>query len=388
MKAIGLYKYLPIEDPQSLVDLDIPHPNTATTGHDLLVAIKAISVNPVDTKVRRGLIPTPPTITEENKNTPRILGWDAAGEVVEAGSNCALFKKGDAVYYAGSISRPLGTNCEFHLVDERIVGRKPKSLSFEEAAAMPLTTITAWEALYDRLSLHPNVMTGKTSRTSQPPNNNRSHNESSYILIIGGAGGVGSIATQLAKNLVNQPAFSSSSSISSSSSRRIAINVIVTASRTESVDWCKGMGADYVVNHHKDLKSQIKELIGIDYVDYILCLNDTDGHFESMKQLVAPQGKICSIVETKSPVDLGGILQQKSATFVWELMFTRSLFQTPDMITQHQLLNTVADLIDSNKIKTTLTEVLSPINAENLRKAHRKLESGDDRKDCFIWILN
>ena len=388
MKAIGLYKYLPIEDPQSLVDLDIPHPNTATTGHDLLVAIKAISVNPVDTKVRRGLIPTPPTITEENKNTPRILGWDAAGEVVEAGSDCALFKKGDAVYYAGSISRPLGTNCEFHLVDERIVGRKPKSLSFEEAAAMPLTTITAWEALYDRLSLHPNVMTGKTSRTSQPPNNNRSHNESSYILIIGGAGGVGSIATQLAKNLVNQPAFSSSSSISSSSSRRIAINVIVTASRTESVDWCKGMGADYVVNHHKDLKSQIKELIGIDYVDYILCLNDTDGHFESMKQLVAPQGKICSIVETKSPVDLGGILQQKSATFVWELMFTRSLFQTPDMMAQHQLLNTVADLIDSNKIKTTLTEVLSPINAENLRKAHRKLESGDDRKDCFIWILN
>ena len=388
MKAIGLYKYLPIEDPQSLVDLDIPHPNTATTGHDLLVAIKAISVNPVDTKVRRGLIPTPPTITEENKNTPRILGWDAAGEVVEAGSDCALFKKGDAVYYAGSISRPLGTNCEFHLVDERIVGRKPKSLSFEEAAAMPLTTITAWEALYDRLSLHPNVMTGKTSRTSQPPNNNRSHNESSYILIIGGAGGVGSIATQLAKNLVNQPAFSSSSSISSSSSRRIGINVIVTASRTESVDWCKGMGADYVGNHHKDLKSQIKELIGIDYVDYILCLNDTDGHFESMKQLVAPQGKICSIVETKSPVDLGGILQQKSATFVWELMFTRSLFQTPDMIAQHQLLNTVADLIDSNKIKTTLTEVLSPINAENLRKAHRKLESGDDRKDCFIWILN
>ena len=144
MKAVGLYKYLPIEDPQSLVDLDIPQPNTDTTGHDILVAIKAISVNPVDTKVRRGLIPTPPTITEENENTPRILGWDAAGEVVEAGSDCTLFKKGDTVYYAGSISRPLGTNCEFHLVDERIVGRKPKSLSFEEAAAMPLTTITAW----------------------------------------------------------------------------------------------------------------------------------------------------------------------------------------------------------------------------------------------------
>jgi NADPH2:quinone reductase len=379
MKAVGLYKYLPIEDPQSLVDLDIPQPNTDTTGHDLLVAIKAISVNPVDTKVRRGLIPPPPTITKENKNTPRILGWDAAGEVVEAGSDCTLFKKGDTVYYAGSISRPLGTNCEFHVVDERIVGRKPKSLSFEEAAAMPLTTITAWEALYDRLSLHPNIMRGKTSSPSQPPNNNRSHDVSPYILIIGGAGGVGSIATQLAKNLVNQPAFSSSSSISSSSSSsspHARINVIATASRTKSVEWCKKMGADYVINHHKDLKSQIKKLIGIDYVDYILCLNNTNGHFESMKQLVAPQGKICSIVETKAAVDLGGILQQKSATFVWELMFTRSLFQTLDMIEQHHLLNTVAELIDSKKIKTTLTEVLSPINAENLRKAHRKLESG------------
>src|SRR5919199_775193 len=212
MKAVGLYKYLPIEDPQSLVDLDIPQPNHPITGHDLLVAIKAISVNPVDTKVRKGLIPSPPSTesTEKNKDTPCILGWDAAGEVVEAGSDCTLFKKGDAVYYAGSISRPLGTNCEFHLVDERIVGRKPKLLSFEEAAAMPLTTITAWEALYDRLSLHPNVMTGKTSSTSQPPNNNRSHDKSSYILIIGGAGGVGSIATQLAKNLlVNQSANSS-----------------------------------------------------------------------------------------------------------------------------------------------------------------------------------
>lgn len=379
MKAVGLYKYLPIEDPQSLVDLDIPQPNHPTTGHDLLVAIKAISVNPVDTKVRRGLIPPP--ITEENKNTPRILGWDAAGQVVEAGSDCTLFKRGDAVYYAGSISRPLGTNCEFHLVDERIVGRKPKSLSFEEAAAMPLTTITAWEALYDRLSLNQDTIRGKTAATSQPTmptdavdNNKRRNHHQSSILIIGGAGGVGSIAIQLAKNLVNQSALSSSSTVSSSS--HSGINVIATASRSESVEWCKRMGADYVINHHKDLKSQIKEVVGIDYTDYILCLNDTDSYFESMKQLVAPQGKICSIVETKAPVDLGGLLQQKSAMFVWELMFTRSLFQTPDMIAQHHLLNTVADLIDNKKIKTTLTYVLSPINAENLRKAHRKLESG------------
>jgi NADPH2:quinone reductase len=154
------------------------------------------------------------------------------------------------------------------------------------------------------------------------------------------------------------------------------INVITTASRNESVEWCKRMGADYVINHHSDLKSQIKKAVGIDYADYILCLNNTDGQFDSMAQLVAPQGKICSIVETKAPVDLGGILRQKSATFVWELMFTRPLFQTRDMIAQHHLLNAVADLIDSKKIKTTLTDQLSPINAENLRKAHKKLESG------------
>lgn len=169
MKAVGLYKYLPIEDPRSLVDLDIRQPNLPASGHDLLVAIKAISVNPVDTKVRRGLIPSSQSIIEQNeKNTPRILGWDAAGEVIEAGSDCTLFKKGDAVYYAGSITRPLGTNCEFHLVDERLVGRKPKSLSFEEAAALPLTTITAWEALYDRLSVYADVVRGKTAANSQP----------------------------------------------------------------------------------------------------------------------------------------------------------------------------------------------------------------------------
>jgi NADPH:quinone reductase-like Zn-dependent oxidoreductase len=380
MKAVGLYKYLPIDDPQSLVDLDIPQPNNPASGHDLLVAIKAISVNPVDTKVRRGLIPI---AVQNEENIPCILGWDAAGEVIEAGSDCKLFKKGDAVYYAGSISRPLGTNCEFHLVDERIVGRKPKSLSFEEAAAMPLTTITAWEALYDRLSLHQGDVRGKTAVTSHPTtptdvlfvSNNKRNEHKSYILIIGGAGGVGSIAIQLAKNLVNQSSFPSSPFMTSSSSFS-GINVIATASRTESVEWCKRMGADFVVDHHKDLKSQIKEVIGIDYVDYILCLNETDGHFEGMKQLVAPQGKICSIVQTKGPVDLGGVLLHKSATFVWELMFTRSLFQTSDMISQHYLLNIVADLIDNNKIKSTLTDVLTPINAENMRKAHKKLESG------------
>ena len=364
MKAVGLYKHLPIEDPQSLVDLDIQE-STHPTGHDLLVNIKAISVNPLDTKVRRGTIP--PT---KNENMPRILGWDAAGEVIAVGSDCRLFDKGDAVYYAGSITRP-GTNCEFHLVDERIVGRKPKSLSFEEAAAIPLTTITAWEALYDRLGLYSDTIKRKTTlpeiSISDNADKNKRHSPSS-ILIIGGAGGVGSITIQLAKNLVNH-----TSSLSTSFP---GINVIATASRSESVEWCKKMGADYVINHHKDLKSQIKEIIGIEYADYILCLNNTDGHFDSMKQLIAPQGKMCSIVETKTPVDMGGILRQKSVTFVWEVMFTRSLFQTYDMIEQHHLLNTVADLIDSKKIKSTITDLLSPINAENLRKAHKKLESG------------
>ena len=313
---------------------------------------------------------------------PRILGWDAAGEVIATGSDCTLCEKGDAVYYAGSITRS-GTNCEFHLVDERIVGRKPKSVSFEEAAAMPLTTITAWEVLYDRLSLYSDTIRKNALpeiSTSNDSDKNKRHSLSS-ILIIGGAGGVGSIAIQLAKNLVNH-----SSSPSSSFS---GINVITTASRSESVEWCKKIGADYVINHHKDLGSQIKELVGIEYTDYILCLNDTDGHFDSMKQLIAPQGKICAIVETKTPIDIGGILRQKSATFVWELMFTRSLFQTYDMIAQHHLLNTVADLIDNKRIKTTLTDLLSPINAENLRKAHKKLESGTyDREDCFIWLLD
>jgi NADPH2:quinone reductase len=364
MKAVGLYKHLPIEDPQSLINLDIQQPEHPT-GRDLLVAIKAISINPLDTKVRRGSIP--PT---KNEKLPRILGWDAAGEVIAAGSDCTLFEKGDAVYYAGSISRP-GTNCEFHLVDERIVGRKPKSLSFEEAAALPLTTITAWESLYDRLSLYSDTIRRKTVLPAISPSNvsdkNKSHSPSS-ILIIGGAGGVGSIVIQLVKNLINH--------LPSSSSLFSGMNVIVTASRNESVEWCKKMGADFVINHHKDLRSQIKELVGVEYIDYILCLNDTDGHFDIMKQLVAPQGKICSIVETKAPVDLGGILRQKSATFVWEVMFTRSLFQTPDMIAQHHLLNTVADLIDNKKIKTTLTDLLSPINAENLRKVHKKMESG------------
>jgi alcohol dehydrogenase len=304
----------------------------------------------------------------QKSDIPTILGWDAAGEITALGSECTLFKEGDAVYYAGNISRP-GANCEFHVVDERIVGRKPKSLSFEEAAAMPLTSITAWEALYERLCIAEDI---SRKHAGSNPNLNSSTNSKRQILptvlIIGGAGGVGSIAIQLAKNIVDNHIGSSHS--------LPKIRVIATASRYESREWCKQMGADYVINHKEDLKSQIEVLPDTEYIDYILCLNNTDGHFESMKQLVAPQGRICSIVETTAPVDLGGMLRQKSATFVWELMFTRSLFQTYDMIAQHQLLNNVASLVDRGKIRTTLNDFLSPINAENLRIAHKKLESG------------
>ena len=228
---------------------------------------------------------------------------------------------------------------------------------------MPLTSVTAWESFYDRLCI-----CADTTRRFSPQEVSYSDSSGNKqilpsILIIGGSGGVGSVAVQLAKNVLGYPV---NHSITLS-----GLNVIATASRNES-----RMGADYVVNYLEDLKSQIKNLLGSEYVDYILCLNNTDGYFEVLKQLIAPQGRICSTVETTTRVDLGGILRQKSATFVWELMFTRSLFQIHDMIAQHHILNTVADLIDSGKIRTTLKDLMSPINAENLRKAHKKLESG------------
>jgi zinc-binding alcohol dehydrogenase family protein len=327
MKAVGLHRYLPIDNPESLLDLQIEKPSAS--GRDLLVRVKAVAVNPVDYKVR-----SPKEKVEEN---PKILGWDVAGIVEEVGPDCKLFKPGDEVYYAGDITRQ-GGNSEFHLVDERIVGEKPKSLSFAQAAALPLTTITAYEALFDRMNI----------RRKQSENQNKT------LLIIGAAGGVGSIAIQLAK--------------------WAGLTVIGTASRPESIDWSKKQGADHTINHFKEFVPQLKQL-GFETVHYILCLNTTDKHWINMTNAIAPQGKICSIVETKGPLDLT-LLKNKSATFVWELMFTRSMFQTEDMIEQHKLLNEVADLVDSKIIKTTLTEHLSPINAENLRKAHTILETG------------
>lgn len=326
MKAVALTRYLPIENPESLVDVVVEKQSAG--GRDLLVKVVAISVNPVDTKVR-----APKDKVEE---VPKILGWDVAGIVEEAGPDCSLFRPGDEVFYAGSIARQ-GGNSEYHLVDERIVGRKPASLNFAEAAALPLTSITAWEALFTRMSI------------SQDP----AANEGKTLLIIGAAGGVGSIAIQLAK--------------------QAGLTVIGTASRSETVDWVKSMGADYTINHHEPLLPQLKA-IGFSSVPYIFCLNALEKHWAGISEAVSPQGVVCAIDDPVSPLNLK-LLKQKSATFVWEFMFTRSLFETEDMIEQHLLLNRVADAVDQQKLKTTLTEVIGPISAENLRKAHKLLES-------------
>jgi zinc-binding alcohol dehydrogenase family protein len=331
MKAIGFYQYLPVEDPQSLVEVEVPTPEPG--GRDLLVRVKAVSVNPVDVKVRSRL--------ETVETEPRIIGWDAAGVVERIGSDVSLFKAGDEVYYAGDITRP-GCNSQYHLVDERIVGRKPTSLSFEQAAAMPLTTITAWEAIFDRLGVE---------RSAPAKQGQRS------ILVIGGAGGVGSIAIQLAKKVAG-------------------CKIIATASRDESAQWCRDNGADEIINHHKPFAEEFKR-IGTDEVDYILCFNSTEMHIQNMADVIRPQGKICTIVETKNsrPVNIN-LFQSKSVGFMWELMFTRSMYNTPDMQAQHDLLNEAGRFLDEGLLKTTMTENYGPLTAENLRKAHGKIETG------------
>ncbi|MFJ5965996.1 zinc-binding alcohol dehydrogenase family protein [Bacillus sp. NPDC093026] len=324
MKAVGLYEYLPIEHEQSLIDQEVEKP--IATGRDVLVKVEAVSVNPVDTKVR--------TSKNQKEEELKILGYDASGIVVEVGEACTLFQPGDHVYYAGDITRQ-GSNSEFQLVDERIIARKPANLSFAEAAAMPLTTITAYEALFDRMHIKRNE-------------------EERTILIIGGAGGVGSIAIQLAK-LTNA-------------------TVVATASRPETRQWCLSLGADYIIDHHQPLLAQLQEK-KIGEVDAILCLNDTDGHFQGMAEAIKPQGTICTIVENQNSLDIQ-LLKNKSAAFVWEFMFTRPMYKTEDMIKQHELLTEASELFEQGKLKHTLTKVLSPVNAANLRQAHQELEKG------------
>ena len=327
MKAVGFYRSLPIEHEESLIDLEIEKPTP--TGRDLLVQVKAVSVNPTDVKAR--------VARKEAEATPQILGRDVAGIVAEVGSECTLFRPGDEVYYAGSNVRP-GGNSEFHLVDERIVGHKPESLNFAQAAALPLTSLTSMEGLFERLGIsrNPAVNQGKT------------------ILIIGAAGGVGSVATQLA-NLVG-------------------LTVIGTASRPETIQWAREHGATYIINHTQAIVPQLKEL-GFPTVDYIFSLNYPERYWDSIVEAIVPQGKICSILPLHHSAKLDTLFS-KSATLAWELMFTRSMFQTPDMIEQHNLLEELTQLVDAGKVKTTLTELLEPINAANLRKAHAKIESG------------
>ncbi len=327
MKAVGLTHYLPIDNENSLLDLEIPKPTAK--GKDLLVQVKAVSVNPVDTKVRAP--------KDQVESEPRILGWDAAGIVVEVGEAVIEFQPGDEVYYAGDITRP-GSNSEFQLVDARIVGRKPKNLDFANAAALPLTGITAWEALFERLNID---KTGTDAGKS--------------ILIINGAGGVGSIAIQLAKKLAK-------------------LNVIATASRSETTAWCQKLGADQVVNHRNNLADEI-EKIGYQNVDYILCLNDTDGHWQAMTKAIKPQGTICSIVGNKQPLEMD-TLKSKSVGMVWEFMFTRSMYQTKDMAEQSNLLNSLSKAIEDDVIISTCRDVVKPIDAKNLRDVHQRLEQG------------
>ncbi len=317
MKAFGYNGIKFIEFEQNLEN---------PTGYDLLIEIKAIAINPIDVKVKS-------TITSA-QDTPKILGYDACGVVLRIGEKVSLFKPGDEVFYAGDISRS-GSNADQQLVDERIVGFKPKSLNFGESAAIPLTAITAWESIFHRLKINSNDK-GKT------------------ILLIGAAGGVGSMAIQFAKYVAG-------------------LNVIATASRDESKAWCKKMGADMVLEHH-NLDQQFKK-DNIPAPDFILCMGDTDDYFVTMTDIIKPQGSICLLANATEKYDIN-ILKAKSITLVWEMMFTRSMYQTQDILKQHEILNEVSSLIDNKKIVTTITSSLSPINVQTITKAHNAIKGG------------
>ncbi|MEW6257706.1 MAG: zinc-binding alcohol dehydrogenase family protein [Pseudomonadota bacterium] len=326
MKAIGYSASLPIAEERSLFAFEAPTPRPG--ARDLLVRVKAVSVNPVDTKVRMR--------RQGTDQEPVILGWDAAGIVEEVGADVTSFRTGDEVFYAGSIVRP-GTNAELHAVDERIVGRKPKSLSFAQAAAMPLTSITAWEGLFDRLRLP----VGKGG-------------DGGVLLIVGAAGGVGSMAVQLARRLTSW-------------------TVVGTASRPQSADWVRALGAHHVIDHSKPLSQELKGL-GLGGADAIFALTKTDLHWAEIAAALRPQGAVC-VIDDPGMLDVA-LLKPKAGTFVWESMFTRSLFGTPDMAAQHRLLNEVSGLVDEGLLRTTLGVSLGSITAENLKRAHAQLESG------------
>ncbi|TDG09853.1 zinc-binding alcohol dehydrogenase family protein [Paraburkholderia guartelaensis] len=329
MKAIGYYRNLPISDPESLIDLELPDPQPGP--RDLLVEVHAVSVNPVDVKVRANMAP--------ESGEPKVIGWDASGVVRAVGRDVTLFKPGDRVWYAGSLLRA-GTNSELHVVDERIVGHMPQSLNFAEAAALPLTSITAWELLFDRLKV---------------PEGTASSGDS--LLVIGAAGGVGSILVQLARKLTG-------------------LTVIGTASRPETSKWVSELGAHHVIDHTKPLSQELKR-IGMEGVDYIASLNQTDRHFDEIVASINPQGHL-ALIDDPELFDFRK-LKRKSVALHWEFMFTRSMFGTKDQIRQHELLDRMASLIDEGVLRTTLNESFGTINAANLRRAHELVETNRSR---------
>ncbi|GGJ91691.1 zinc-binding alcohol dehydrogenase family protein [Pseudomonas matsuisoli] len=329
MKAVGFHTSLPITDTNALVDLDLPEP--VLGEHDLLVEVKAVSVNPVDTKVRRNMSPT--------NGEARVLGWDAAGIVRRVGAKATLFKEGDEVWYAGDLTRP-GSNAQLHAVDERIVGPKPKQLDFAEAAALPLTAITAWELLFDRLKV----------QHADPTQRN-------VLLVVGAAGGVGSVLLQLARRLTG-------------------LTVIGTASRPETQQWALEKGAHHVIDHSKPWAAQLSEL-GFSEVSHVISLTHTDSYLDQIVEVLQPEGQMALIDDPKA-LDIMPF-KRKSLSVHWELMFTRPIFKTPTLARQHALLTRVSELVDEGIVSTTLTQRIAGINAENLRKAHAQIESATTR---------
>ncbi len=329
MKAIGYKAAGALDREDALIDIELERPSAK--GRDILVEVRAISVNPVDTKIRKNVAP--------EAGRAKVLGWDAVGKVVEIGDAVTSFKPGDEVFYAGSLIRP-GANSQFHVVDERIVGRKPGTLSDAQAAALPLTAITAWEMLFDRLDIRKPVPGAANA-----------------VLIVGGAGGVGSIAIQLVRALTG-------------------LTVIATASRPETQAWVKELGAHHVVDHSKPIAAQVAAL-GIGAPAFVFSTTETHRHLAEIIELIAPQGRF-GLIDDPDGLDIMGF-KRKAVSAHWELMFTRSIFETPDMDEQGKLLNDVANLIDQGKIRTTITKTFSPINAANLMKAHGIIESGKSR---------
>jgi NADPH2:quinone reductase len=327
MRAIGTKTPLSADNPEALVDIELPKPEA--TGRDILVEVRAISVNPVDTKVRRGML-------GPGTGDWRVLGWDVAGTVVAVGPKVQNFKPGDAVFYSGALGRP-GANAEFHLVDERIVGRKPASLDWAESAALPLTAVTAWEMLFDRFDVRKPVPGAANA-----------------VLIVGGAGGVGSIAIQLLRRLTD-------------------VTVIATASRPETRQWALELGAHHVVDHSKPLAKEVAAL-GVGAPGYVFSTTSTGDHLAEIVELIAPQGRF-GLIDDPAALDIKPF-KLKSVSIHWELMFTRPMFQTADMAAQGAILNEVSKLVDAGAIRTTLSERFGAINAANLRRAHALIESG------------